>query len=48
MMCFASYRRRRPHPRREYCERSVPVSYIQYDALGHVPTAVPWITAAIP
>ena len=33
---------------REYCARGVPVSYSQYDALGHVPTAVPWITAAIP
>ena len=33
---------------REYCARGVPVSYTQYDALGHVPTAVPWITAAIP
>ncbi len=33
---------------REYCSRGVPVSYSQYDAFGHVPTAVPWITAAIP
>ena len=33
---------------REYCARGVAVSYTQYDALGHVPTAVPWITAAIP
>lgn len=33
---------------REYCARGVPVSYSQFDALGHVPSAVPWITAAIP
>jgi hypothetical protein len=33
---------------REYCERGVAVSYTQYDALGHIGTAVPWVTAAIP
>jgi len=33
---------------REYCARGVPVSYSQYDLLGHVGTAVPWITAAVP
>ena len=33
---------------RQYCERGVAVSYTQQDLLGHVPTAVPWITAAIP
>jgi hypothetical protein len=33
---------------REYCERGVAVSYTQQDLLGHVPTALPWITAAIP
>lgn len=33
---------------REYCERGVAVQYTQYDALGHISTAVPWVTAAIP
>lgn len=33
---------------RQYCERGVPVQYAQYDALGHVASAVPWVTAAIP
>jgi secretory lipase len=33
---------------RQYCERGVAVQYTQHDALGHVPTALPWITAAIP
>jgi hypothetical protein len=33
---------------REYCERGVPVSYTQEDLLGHVPTASPWIAAAVP
>jgi Secretory lipase len=32
---------------REYCERGVAVQYSQFP-LGHVATAVPWITAAIP
>jgi hypothetical protein len=33
---------------REYCRRGVPVAYTQYDTLGHIGTALPWITAAIP
>jgi hypothetical protein len=33
---------------REYCERGVAVSYTQEDLLGHVPTATPWIAAAVP
>ena len=32
---------------REYCGRGVAVSYTQLPT-GHVPTAVPWVTSAIP
>ncbi len=31
---------------REYCSRGVPVQYIEYDALSHTTSAVPWIPAA--
>jgi hypothetical protein len=33
---------------RQYCQRGVPVQYSQYDTLGHIGTALPWITATIP
>lgn len=33
---------------REYCERGVAVQYSQYDTLGHIGTAVPWIASAVP
>ncbi len=33
---------------RQYCERGVSVQYTQYDALGHIGTAVPWIAGAVP
>ena len=31
---------------REYCARGVPVQYAQYEALSHVPSAVPWLAEA--
>jgi hypothetical protein len=31
---------------REYCARGVPVEYAQYDSLGHVGSALPWLAGA--
>jgi hypothetical protein len=33
---------------RGYCGRGVTVQYDQYEALAHIETAVPWVTATIP
>ena len=33
---------------REYCQRGVAVRYDQYDLLGHVPSAAPWLSTALP
>ncbi len=31
---------------REYCGRGVPVQYVQYENLSHVPSALPWLPQA--
>ncbi len=31
---------------REYCSRGVPVQYVQYEDLSHVPSALPWLPEA--
>jgi hypothetical protein len=31
---------------REYCARGVPVDYVQYDRLGHLTSAIPWLARA--
>ncbi len=31
---------------REYCGRGVPVQYVEYESLSHVPSAAPWLVEA--
>jgi hypothetical protein len=30
----------------EYCSHGLPVQYVQYESLGHIASALPWLPAA--